>query len=483
MPSVVAAQVPTASVVDPGPGIPGRVLQEALRGAHRVVEARNRWAVIPHGDNTSGTLIIVNGSARLDAVVTGDVIVVDGDLRLQNGARIGGRVVVLGGHLFNWTPFSVIRGEIIERPEDRFDAEQRDGRWLLRWGPLGSQYPVPPLRLPGFAGFDLRGYSRVDGLALQWGPEFNAGRSLRVHPAATVRTHRGVVDPSLAVRLGSRRLWVNAVAERTTASNEQWLAGDRRAAVLGFLTGLDVRDWYRADRAEGLVHLLRDDGPVLMELRGGLRTERASTASLAGPLSPPWHFGADSTAGGFARPNPVVAPRTLSTAVAGVRLQAGRPGFDVTLDAAAEREIAQAVGTQPFTQVITTGRAVIPVVQAVRLEALGRAVETLEGAASHRLAAVGGAGTLLTEPTLALRGTSMRYAEVRLAIPSPLAAVPVLLAPRFAVGRTTLGPVTRSVSNVGVQLDAGPLRVEYAYDPASRRGVTQLTTTWVPAFR
>ncbi|MDX2183042.1 MAG: hypothetical protein SFW08_03555 [Gemmatimonadaceae bacterium] len=477
------AQPSTARVRDPGPGVPGRVVQQALRGPHRVVEAKNRWAVIPHGDDTQGSLIIVNGSARLNAVVTGDVIVVDGDLRLQNGARIGGRVVVLGGHLFNWTPFSVIRGDVIEQPNDRFDAALRDGVWQLSWGPIGSQYPVPGLRMPGLAGFDLRAYSRVDGLALQWGPEVNAGRSLRVRPAATWRTHRGVIDPSLSIRAGSRRVWLDAVAERTTASNDMWLTGDRRAAVLGFLTGLDARDWYRADRAEGILHLLRDGGPMVVEVRGGVRSERASAASLAGPLSPPWHFGADNTAGGFARPNPAVSPRTLSTVLAGVNVQASGLGIDLTFDVAGEREVSQAVGALPFTQIVATGRAAVPLVAGARFEAFGRAVETTQGSASHRLAAVGGAGTLLTEPTLALRGTALRYGEVRLALPSPLAALPVRIAPRLAFGRTELGAAARSVTNYGVQFDVGPLRLEYAYDPSARRGVTQLTTTWIPAVR
>jgi len=472
-----------ARVADPGPGAPGRILRDVVRRPHRVVAARDRWALLGPADASDRSVIVVHGSARVDTRVEGDVVVVDGDLRLGRGAVIAGRAVAIGGHVFR-TPFSVVRGGIQEYPDDRFDAVPVREQWRLGWSRLDSLYASPPLRLPGFAGFRVAAYSRVDGLGLTWGPQLAAG-PLTVRPAATWRTHRGRVDPSVTLRLGSRRFAAEAEAARTTVSNEQWIAGDLVAASVGLLTGLDLRNWYRTDRAEGRIRMLQDSWPIAVELWAGGRDERVLPPQPL-RLSPtgPWTFATPTPGNGFDRVNPAVASQRLTTAIAGLGLAtpiAG--GMQSRLVLQAEVTAHEWDNRGRFMQVVSDWTSVVPTGGRTRLESIGHAAWHTGDLPAARLGAVGGPGTLLTERVLALRGERLVFGAARWVVPLGERALLPRLALRAARG--LVGDAARwqrGVTNVGVQVDVGPVRLEYAYDPAARRGAAVVVTSLVPSW-
>lgn len=471
-----------ARVGDPGPGAPGRIVVQVTRGPHTVVVARERWALLGAADASDRSLIIVRGSARVDTRVDGDVVVVDGDLRLGRGAVIAGRAVAIGGHVYR-TPFAVVRGGVLEFPDDRFEATPAGAGWRLAWGRLDSQFATPPVRLPGFAGFRVAAYSRVDGLGLTWGPQLGRG-PLVVRPQVTWRTHRGAIDPAIAARLGSRRVALEAVVERTTASNEGWIAGDLASAGIGLLSGVDLRNWYRADRADVRVRVLQDRWPVAVEAWAGAREALVSPASGVGPAGMPWTMASPTPGNGFDRPNPLVPRQRLTTAVGGVAFTAPS-GARVTSRLAVEAEVTalehDAAGR--FTQVIADWTSRVSTGGRTRLETLGRAAWHDGALPPARWGALGGPGTLLTEPVLALRGPRLAFASARWACPLGERTISPVVALRAARGLAgdALG-WQRAVTNVGAQVDVGPVRLEYAWDPAARRGVTVLQTSWVPAW-
>lgn len=479
-----SARLPVvARVADPGPGAPGRVLRDVVRRSHRVVAARDRWALLGPADASDRSVIVVRGSARVDARVEGDVVVVDGDLRLGRGAVIAGRAVAIGGHVFR-TPFSVVRGGILEYPDDRFDAEPSREQWRLGWNRLDSLYTSPPLRLPGFAGFRVAAYSRVDGLGVTWGPQLAAG-PLTVRPSATWRTHRGRVDPSVAVRLGSRRFTAEAEAARTTASNEQWIAGDLVAASVGLLTGVDLRNWYRTDRAEGRFRMLQDSWPIAVEAWAGGRDDRILPPQRLRP-SPtgPWTLATPTPGNGFDRAIPAVTSQRLTTAIAGLGLAApSAGGVRSRLVVQAEVTAHEWDGQGRFMQVVSDWTSVVPTGGRTRLESIGRAAWHTGDLPSARIGAVGGPGTLLTEPVLALRGERLVFGAARWVVPLGESALLPKIALRAARGLVgDAGRWQRAVTNLGAQVDVGPVRLEYAYDPSSRRGAAVVVTSLVPSW-
>jgi hypothetical protein len=459
------------------------MLREAARGAHVVVEARDRWALLGPGDARDRTVIVVRGSARVDTRIDGDVIVVDGDLRLGRGAVIAGRAVAIGGHVYR-TPFAVVRGGVREYPDDRFEATPAGAGWRLAWGRLDTQFATPPLRLPGFAGFRVAAYSRVDGLGLTWGPQLAAG-GLTVRPAATWRTHRGAIDPSLTARLGSRRVALEGTAERTTATNEGWIAGDLATAAIGLVSGVDLRNWYRADRADLRLRLLHDGGPVAVELWGGGREERPSAAAPAGVgQRRPWTLTQPTPGNDFTRANPVVTTRRLTTAVGGIAVTAPS-GAAVASRLAVQAEVTalEHDGAGRFTQFLGDWSSRIGTGGRTRFETFAHAAWHSGTLPDVRVGALGGPGTLLTEPVLGLRGERLAFASARWAVPLGERVVSPTIGLRLARG--WIGDADRwgrAVTNIGAQVDLGPLRLEYAYDPAARRGAAVLVTSWVPAW-
>jgi hypothetical protein len=341
------------------------------------------------------------------------------------------------------------------------------------------------LRLPGFAGFRIVAYSRVDGLALAWGPELaHPGSGITLRPTATWRTQRRLVDPSFTLRMPfTRRAWISVEGGRMTATNDGWTTSDLEAAAIGLVSGVDLRNWYRADRADAALHLMNDGGALTAEVWGGGRAERAWESAPSGALvSYPWTISHPGDASSFRRSNPVVATNRLTTALAGAQLR-GTEGMlrRTSLTVSAEQLIAPWDTLPAFTQVTIEARLFVPTWGGQGFAAFGHGVSTRGTPPPQRLAWLGGPGTLLTVPLLSLGGDHLAFGDVRYIVPfgAPRAVRPTL-ALRWARGAAAGGTFGSSVTNVGAQLDVGPARLEYAYDPAARRGITVLTTSFAP---
>lgn len=471
-----------ALVADPGPGAPGRLLRDVVSRPHRVVVARDRWAHVQEPTD-SGSVVVVRGSARVDAVVTGDVVVVDGDLRLANGARIGGRAVAIGGHVFR-SAFARVGGGVVELPQDRFDADSTGDGWRLRWGPLVSQYGTPPLRLPGFAGLRVAAYSRVDGLALTFGPEFNAG-GIRWRPGITYRSHIGAWDPSAELRIGTRRTALRLTAERATVTNEGWIASPVAAAGVGLLTGVDVADWYRADRGAVMLETRQDQWPMTVLMGVGAGAERVwATGSAIRTASRPWTLSDPRPRNDFSRPNPAVPTGRLTTALARVGVW-GPTGARRTTGLVVTGEVSvppwDSLGH--FTQFLADWRSVIPIGSTAHtLESWGHGAWSSGATPPQRFVAAGGPGTLPTEPTLGMRGDRLALGSVRYRVGlGEQGALGVALA--WTRGRVGTGGWQRGVTNWSAQADvASWVRIEVAWDPAARRWAALAFTTLAPRW-
>lgn len=109
-PPRATAQDSTAVVLDFGGaepdttrsrGIPDSVLARALARFNAPATTRI-WGdfALADGSVINGTLGIYGGDVRLAGRIAGDVVVINGDLRLETTARVDGAIVVLGGRFF-----------------------------------------------------------------------------------------------------------------------------------------------------------------------------------------------------------------------------------------------------------------------------------------------------------------------------------------------------------------------------------------------
>jgi hypothetical protein len=90
---------------------------------------------------------------------------------------------------------------------------------------------------------------------------------------------------------------------------------------------------------------------------------------------------------------------------------------------------------------------------------------------------------LLTVPVLGLQAPNLWFGAARVAWSVGSGALAPAVGLRVASAAAwRAGVAATAVTNVGAQLDVGPLRLEYAFDPAARRGVVVLVASLVPAF-
>lgn len=105
LPSMLLAQQgrPPLDFSQPAPrdttprGVPRAVLEDAL--ARYNAAGMRVTGGFSSGNAISGSIGFFRGPALLSGRVSGDVVMINGDLKLASTARISGRVIVLGGHL------------------------------------------------------------------------------------------------------------------------------------------------------------------------------------------------------------------------------------------------------------------------------------------------------------------------------------------------------------------------------------------------
>lgn len=465
--------VAVVRVRDAGPGASGRIVRSALAAPHALLWGDSASRVALRRDTTYGTtVIVIGGSATVASVVSGDVIVVGGDLFLHPGAQIAGRAVAIGGGIMNST-LATVHGARLEFRDNTFAATRLGGEVVLDYVDLGTtRYPI--FSLPSLYGFRLPTYERVSGLSLPFGPlvSLDTGR-YEIDPVLTYRSDLGVVDPSLEARASpGRRTDVVFRAARSTLTNDAWIRSDliNSLAVLAF--GRDTRNYYRADRIDVRVTRRWETATVEFDPFVAALTEQAwSVGPEPFAVSAPWSFVGRRSEEGMLRPNPAIRPGRISAAVVGGRLHWEQQEVVVGLSAQVEQPW-QTPGNAAFTQATLDGDVTFPAFMNHTFELHTHAVISAgDGAPPQRFAYLGGGGTLPTLDLLAMGGDQLFYIDNRYIIPLPL-TLPVVGTPRvalrYAAGSAGVGSLPRFVQNIGVRGSLSALFAEYMLDPKTR---------------
>ena len=455
---------------------PSDVVRDVLARPHLLVVAPDTGLTFGRGTHAERTLVVVGGPVRLASTVRGDVLVF-GDLFLRPGANIQGRAVAVGGGVYNSTLAQVGGERLSYRGVEASGADGSAGLYAVDLRTI-EERAASRLTIPGFYGFRIPLYDRVNGLSVSFGPELalDTGR-VRLEPLVTYRSQLGTVDAGVRASAGlTRGVVAELRAERGTFTNDAWSRSDLINSVIFAGTGGDARNYYRADRFEATLTRPAVGARGILEPLLGVRVERAWSAERTTESSRPFTlFGRDDRREGSRRPNPAVTGGRVTSALVGVLF---RRDTDAGTRGRAEARVEQSLDVQrggQFTRALIDLAFEHPLRGEQRLVLLGHAAVTAGGddVPTQRYAYLGGGPTIPTLYLLEQGGTELVWAEGRYTIPLRIVRVPVVGSyPAFTLramaGAAGVNGLPALTPNIGLRLSVGPLRGDYIFDPRGR---------------
>lgn len=281
---------------------------------------------IPPARGLDGDVAVLGGPVVIAGRISGDLVVINGDLTFERGAVVGGDVLVVGGTVAGMT-VAEIAGEVRSFADPLRYRREAD---TLAWAP---QRPLPWRRQQQPTGEESRTrflvglggtYNRVEGIPVIFGPmaDLRLGDGLRLQAdvRAIVRSAHNfsLTSGELGYRLrgellfGSRatNLGLGARSYDVVTSVEPWPLKDFEAGWASVLLRDDYRDWYRR-RGWSAYVAMRPSRQTTLTLEG--RDERHYSQQNQDPFS---LFNADTDW----RDNPVISDGRYQTAAAQLRI-------------------------------------------------------------------------------------------------------------------------------------------------------------------
>ena len=312
-PLILASLVHSLDAQEPRAREVGSVPREVAREATRVFNASTTTRMrgdysLGAADTVRGDVAVLNGRARIAGVITGQLVVLNGDAVLINGGRIEGALTVIGGSLES-PDRPAVGGDIrvwSARLRYHEDADSLvadvDRALFTRWarwqrddadGSRGQLFLTT-----------AHTYNRVEGLPIYLGPRLSA------------RSGNTGVEAELfgIFRTGNQLDWVNdnrghrvrlelRQGRRAGAlvggrlfdeveAVERWQLSESEVGLSSFVVTRDYRDYWQRHGALGYVGIF---GPGKSELRASYGEERWTARRMRGVPSLfnsdiPWRF-------------------------------------------------------------------------------------------------------------------------------------------------------------------------------------------------
>lgn len=460
-------------VRDAGPGPVGHELSQTLAAPHVLIGPGPVAARLPRDSTYAQTVVVVHRDAIIEGHVHGDVIVVGGGAFLHPGAIVDGRVIAIGGGVYE-SRLAIVRGGVASHRDFTFVVHNANGLTTLDYQPTRIQTPAR-FSLPGLYGFRIPTYDRIDGLSLPFGPFVSLDTGdITVDPTVTYRSNLGAFDPGVnsTIALG-RRTNINAFIGRTTLTNDYWIWSDLVNSVTTFGTGLDTRNYYRADRGEITVHHLFETTTTELEAFVGARDERDwSVPRDSNPRHAPWSVFERMSPARMLRPNPGISDGSIHSLLLGGHFgweeQRVRATIDLTNEAG-----AFVLTSSHFVQSTVEAQIRFPTFGAQEFFLSTHVLETFgDTAPPQRWSYLGGSGTIPTLPLLSLGGDHLLYVESNYYVPFPRWELRVLGAPsvtlRHMIGSAGVGRFPNFHQNLGLRFALSFGRLDITVDPATR---------------
>lgn len=484
------AQTPVIRIVDPGLGAGPRILQRALAGPHFLVPPGAEPALLPRDSSYRTTVVVIGRAATLEGTVTGDLIVVGGDLQVHPNATIEGRAIAIGGAVYG-SALATIGGGTLSFRDFTYDVSPIPDGYELRYRSLLHQ-PTSAITLSGIYGFRIPSYDRTNGLSVPFIPIVAVPHTrLVVEPGVTYRSQLGEIDPSMRIKVqfSSRNAFTASVG-RSTLTNDRWITPDLLNSAATFAFGEDGRNYYRATRADASVsHAWEWTGTAITPYIGA-RWERAESARPdSSALSGPWSIDGRKSTHDMLRPNPPIDSGTIVSGVFGTELRHDRNGIstqialDVEIGGFSPALESANGGSRPFSQATFNGTVTFRTfgTQSLLFDAhivaswAGDASTrdtTVAGAPRQRWAYVGGWGSIPTLDLLERGGDELIYIDGRYNIPIDAIQLPFVGPPVITLRSVLAGADVERwpalAQAVGARASLSLAFLEYLVDPANR---------------
>ncbi len=224
---------------------------------------------VPAGQTVQGDVAVLNGPATIRGNITGTLVAINADVRLETGARIGGGVIVVGGLMTRAEGVNVggeirTQAELLRYGMDGDEMRADDSGWS-DWRPRRRRETLDRDGYTDFFFAATRTYNRVEGLPVAVGPRFRRGTGWgRIHvealgvvrTAEPIRWDRGSLghDARAELRVGREYgLVFGGRAFDVVQPVEDWQLRAIEAGLSTFLLHRDLRDHYGRHGAEGTV--------------------------------------------------------------------------------------------------------------------------------------------------------------------------------------------------------------------------------------
>lgn len=458
---------------DPGPGPVAQHLTAALDRPYRLLPPARLPAELPRDSSYANTVLVLHRDVFIAGRVHGDVIVVAGDAFLRPGAVVDGRVLAIGGGVYP-SLLAIVRGGTESYRDFTYDVQSTASGYALSYRVI-LMHPSPVFSMPGLYGVQIPTYDRANGLSLPFGPEFNFNRGrLALDPTVTYRSNLGAFDPAIhGDVVFSRRTRTELFVGRASLSNEEWIWSDLVNSASVLFTGIDTRNYYRADRAQATLFGLFDGTHTAFEPYLGIRGEgdrpvRPDSFATGGPWS---LFGRDSREK-ILRPNPAATRGRIASVLVGGQLdweaQSIRARVEVTNEAG-----SFSTGSRRFDQTTVDVAVRFPTFVAQEFFLSTHILHTFgDSTPTQRWSYVGGSGTITTLPLLSLGGDELLYIESNYFVAFPKLDLPLVGAPsitvRHIIGSAGIRKLPAFQQNLGVRAALSFLRFDVVVDPARR---------------
>lgn len=278
-------------------------------------------ARITPGTELHGRVAVVGGPLILGGRIDGDVVVINGDLRLESTAELTGHATVVGGAASGPGLARLSSSVSSYRPPLRYrhDAD------ALVYTPPRPQTGFAAGRDFGFARTDVlvaarSDYNRVEGLPIWVGPRLRLGNTnpTLLEALAIYRSSAGLrIDPDqigYSIRAeqflgGGRTARLGLRTYSEMAPVEQWGLSDRENSLATFVLHTDYRDAYEREGWAAYVRLERAGWPYDITVEYRDEIQRSVTPSS------PWSLFDNQDVW---RPEPIVAEGAIRSVLARV---------------------------------------------------------------------------------------------------------------------------------------------------------------------
>ena len=429
---------------------------------------------VASNDTIRGDVLVTDATLRLDGVITGDLVIVDGSVHLRPSAKVLGSVHNIAGGYYR-SDLATVAGVVQNNPEAPYEASRRADGIVVITGTLERRMISLRLTPPT--------YDRVNALTLPLGAQLLLPRIGGIEPAlrggVEYVSERGDFNPNVELAFARRRTELAGGWLRTTPTNERWIRGDLNNSISSIAKGKDYRDYYEIERGYVELRRLLERGAreTNLYLRGQVEDARALSAAT------PWSVIGDFTDNDRDF-NMQFADNRVSSVIIGGTTDWAHPQHILEMEAFTEFAFDAFDADHTFNRFYADAEWRMPALKNHTLELELHFQGPLPGTDSlpgQRWSFVGGSGTLYTFDIAQFRGDRVAMVETEYSIPlSRRLRIPYIGVPSLdllhLVGMAWSKDVDRSFEqNIGFRIAYSVIHFRAVTNPKDFSGDAEFT--------